>query len=268
VRVALVRERVGLLHRTREVVGGSGGAGRDLARLEVLAAEAEGYFERGDDDRAAAAAERAAHLLARQEADWARELERYADPGTVAGWGRLVRDLIRWSASHRAPAIAVSKADLRLSVYLGGRSVAAYPVTLGINGFRQKLRAGDGATPEGRYRVTAKRGTGETRYYKALLLDYPNAEDRRRFVARRGAGALPGRVGLGGLIEIHGGVADEAGRTLGCIGLANRDMDAVFERVTTGTPVVIVGATSRDNAVVHLFTELGNGKHTDGPLGH
>ena len=38
---------------------------------------------------------------------------------------------------------------------------------------------GDYATPEGRYRIEKKMPTSQ--YYKALLLDYPNAEDKKRF---------------------------------------------------------------------------------------
>ena len=35
--------------------------------------------------------------------------------------------------------------------------------------------------PAGRYRITAKKGTGNSTYYKALLLNYPNDEDRAQF---------------------------------------------------------------------------------------
>ena len=265
--LAPLRTRITLLNRARDLVGGLTSRGTGLAGLEVLMAEAQGYYARDEFARAADAAARAADGLARLEAAWARELERYADPKTVAGWNAGVRDLVHWSARHDPPAIIVSKADLRLTVYQGGRSVAAYPVTLGFNGYRRKLHAGDGATPEGRYRITAKRGLGQTRYYKALMLDYPTAEDRRRFAARRAVGLVTRGAGLGGLIELHGGVADEAERTLGCIGLANPDMDAVFDRVTVGTPVAIVGAVSRDNRLARLLAEFTGGRARDGSSG-
>jgi len=34
---------------------------------------------------------------------------------------------------------------------------------------------------EGQYKVIRKMGPSETRYYRALLLNYPNDEDRRQF---------------------------------------------------------------------------------------
>ena len=79
-------------------------------------------------------------------------------------------------------------------------------------------------------------------FYKALLLDYPNAEDRAEFNRARRSGDLPPSAGIGGLIEIHG----EGGRgrdwTRGCAAVTNRDMDELFARVGVGTPVTIVGS--------------------------
>mgnify|MGYP003445634820 CR=1 FL=1 len=47
----------------------------------------------------------------------------------------------------------------------------------------------DGAVPEGRYHVAAKKGRGATKYYKALLLNYPNDADRRAFAASKRDGS-------------------------------------------------------------------------------
>ena len=94
-----------------------------------------------------------------------------------------------------------------------------------------KRVAGDGATPEGVYRVTRKKSGGETRYYKALLLSYPNAEDRERFERERALGRIAADALIGSLIEIHG----EGGRgknwTDGCVALTNDEMDELFEAV-------------------------------------
>lgn len=43
-----------------------------------------------------------------------------------------------------------------------------------------------------------------THYYKALLLDYPNAQDRLEFRRKKEEGVLPQKARIGGLIEIHG----------------------------------------------------------------
>jgi murein L,D-transpeptidase YafK len=83
---------------------------------------------------------------------------------------------------------------------------------------------------------------GSSLYHKALLLDYPNADDRAEFALARRRGEMPMSAGIGGFIEIHG----EGGRgrdwTRGCVALTNADMDELFARVPIGTPVTIVGS--------------------------
>ncbi|WP_272481620.1 hypothetical protein [Rhodothermus marinus] len=82
----------------------------------------------------------------------------------------------------------------RCLVYRGDRQVAIFPIELGPNWMGTKHYAGDRATPEGRYRMVRKLGPGETRYYRALLLDYPNAEDRARLPEPGGKDCfLPGQ---------------------------------------------------------------------------
>jgi len=93
---------------------------------------------------------------------------------------------------------------------------------------------------QGSYRVIKK--IAQSRYHKALLLNYPNAEDKRELVRLKKRGLIPQRAGIGGLIEIHGG--GKEGMTYGCVSLENRDMDEVFELVPLVTPVAIVATTS------------------------
>ena len=54
---------------------------------------------------------------------------------------------------------------------------------LGKNWVGDKRVKGDNATPEGMYKITKKLDSRKTKYYKALLLDYPNAEDITKFKA-------------------------------------------------------------------------------------
>jgi hypothetical protein len=124
--------------------------------------------------------------------------------------------------------------------------IATYAADLGTNWVGDKLQSGDKATPEGSYKVIEKKGRGESRYHKALLINYPNEDDRSRFRALQRTGRVSRSARIGGLIEIHG----EGGRgydwTLGCVALTNRDIDALYSKVSVGTPVVIVGALSED----------------------
>ncbi len=154
----------------------------------------------------------------------------------------------QWVAEARAEAqrqnqwlLIVDKMARQCLVYRGNRQVAVFPIELGPNWMGPKLYAGDRATPEGRYRVVRKLGPGETQYYRALLLDYPNAEDWARFTQARQEGLLPPNAKIGGLIEIHGEGGRGADWTEGCVALHNQDMRRLYEMIPTGTPVVIVG---------------------------
>ena len=124
-----------------------------------------------------------------------------------------------------------------------------------------KRRQGDRATPEGRYRIVAKKSY--SRFHRALLLDYPNAADRARFAAAQRRGEVPRDARIGGLIEIHG----EGGRgqnwTDGCIALSNGDMDELYSRVSTGTRVTIVGGDGRDGAFSDLLRRVGETARTE-----
>ena len=129
-----------------------------------------------------------------------------------------------------------------------------------VYGVLEKQFQGDGATPEGRYHVTDRRGQGQTQFYRALALDYPNVEDRRRFQLAKRSGKIPSSKGIGGQIEIHGADNEQLAQTLGCIMLDNPNMAALYERVPVGTPVTIVGALTKKNAVASTLAQLDRGK--------
>jgi len=212
-----------------------------LARARLLYDEARHRYDDGDypfaRDRAALAEAAASGVIERTTA----MMERYVDADEVARWHRWIDETIKWSKRTGEPAIVVSKDDHHVTLYESGREVRTWPADIGTNNMTDKSRSGDSATPEGRYKVTSKRNVGQTAYYKALMLDYPNQEDRKRFDELRRKGQIPKGVGPGSLIEIHG----EGGRaqdwTRGCVAVSNDHMDQLFARVRVGTPVTIVG---------------------------
>lgn len=211
-----------------------------LARARLALTEARVYEREGDLGRATVRA-RDASALAGQVRDHAAGVAaRYADAQTLARWQRWKNDTIAWSRREGGAAIVVAKEAHLLTLYVGGKPLKTYRVDLGFNWIADKASAGDGATPEGQYRIVSR--VTASAYYRALLLDYPNATDRAEFARARRSGDLPRSAGIGGLIEIHG----EGGRgrdwTKGCVALANPDMADLFARVGVGTPVTIVGS--------------------------
>ncbi len=230
--------------------------GEKLIETELLVKQGRSFFEQGRFSRSGPVLDEAARLLDDQIALLNAELGRYADERMVDTWRRKVRQTVAWSKRHQAPAIVVSKADRSLTLYHNGGVVASYPVQLGYNGILEKRYQGDGATPEGQYRVLKKRDRRQTQFYRALLLDYPNAEDRQRFRLARNAGIIPVGATIGGQIEIHGLDHRAVSQTLGCIMLENRWIDVLFDSVDVGTPVTIVGAVKRSNSVALALAAL------------
>ena len=247
------------LHSMTSKVGSIDGRillGEKVVQTDLLVKQARSFFEQKDFRRAMQVAEKADHALKAQASLLNQELGRYADESRIAYWRTLAKQTVDWSRIHQATAIVVSKADRELTLYKNGRKVLSYPVRLGFNGMLEKQFQGDGATPEGRYRVTDKRGQGQTQFYRALALDYPNAEDRRRFDLAKRSGRIGFAKGIGGLIEIHGADNELLAQTLGCIMLDNPNMSVLYEGVSVGTPVTIVGALTRENAVALALSEL------------
>jgi len=82
-----------------------------------------------------------------------------------------------------------------------------------------------------------------SKYYKALLLNYPNESDRVRFRQGQRNGTIAGRARIGSLIEIHG----EGGRgedwTEGCVAVTNDQMDKLMKYAVRGMWVTIVRMT-------------------------
>ncbi len=255
-KVARLEEQLRTIISRVESIDGRILLGEKVVQTDLLVKQARSYFEQKDFQRAMQAAEKADHALKAQASLLSQELGRYADESRIVYWQTLAKQTIDWSRIHQSTAIVVSKADRELTLYKSGRKVLSYPVRLGFNGMLEKQFQGDGATPEGRYRVTDKRGHGQTQFYRALTLDYPNAEDHRRFQLAKRAGRISPTKGIGGQIEIHGADNELLARTLGCIMLDNTNMAVLYEGVSVGTPVTIVGALTRENAVALALSEL------------
>jgi len=218
----------------------------NLSQAEIKLAEADlllkkEEYEAGSKDLAdgefyAKAAEQA----------MADVLSRYRDRSEIAKWRKWAQETIEESRHTGGVALVVSKLERKLTIYKGGVPIAAYDIGLGRYGLSDKLYAGDEATPEGKYRIVQRFPASD--FYKALLINYPNDEDKKAFAEARKRGLIPGQAGIGGAIEIHGGGKDSL--TKGCVGLENRDMDRVYDIAREGTIVTIVGVVAIENTIL------------------
>lgn len=134
--------------------------------------------------------------------------------------------------------IVIKKNERRLLLYQKGELLKMFPVDLGKNPSGPKVYQGDMRTPEGDYFIVEKKDIGQTKFYLALVLNYPNEADRLRYDWAVKKGYLPKDIGIGGLIEIHGeGVGFDW--TQGCIALDNPQMQELFRKIPVGTVVHI-----------------------------
>jgi hypothetical protein len=153
-------------------------------------------------------------------------------------WRNWVQETVEESRTKGIHAVIVDKSAHKTYLVHAGELVHTYNCELGYNSAHQKLFSGDGATPEGKYQIsTVKRNS---KYYKALLINYPNQLDRNRFAENKRKGIISSHARIGGLIEIHGGGGRNEDWTDGCVALTNQEMDHIMQYVTVGTPVTIV----------------------------
>ncbi|MBE0504356.1 MAG: L,D-transpeptidase family protein [Desulfuromonadales bacterium] len=179
-------------------------------------------------------------------------LERFADRQQIARWKAQVDQALAESRREGKDLIIVRKVDRQLTLYRKGGRVRDFNAGFGFNFLADKLYSGDKATPEGEYKIVKK--LPYSRFYKALLIDYPNQEDQQRFALAKKKKLIPANVGIGNLIEIHGGGDDSM--TNGCISLQDHHITDLFDQVDVGTPVLIVGTIDYDNIIASALRGL------------
>lgn len=208
------------------------------AKLRYL--ESQEAYERGDYKQVSTNLDIASQLITKSVTEAHSYLSEYFRD--LSMWRRWANETIDWSGKNNTHAIVVDKFAHRLYVYYDGKLKREFKAELGPYWIGAKQYRGDKATPEGKYHVTKKKSNRETKYYKALLINYPNSDDVARYEANVKKGRIP-RRGTGNLIEIHGDGGKGMNWTDGCVALTNNDMDRLFEMCGPGTPVTIVGST-------------------------
>lgn len=141
-------------------------------------------------------------------------------------------------SSVLADSAVVEKAKHLLTLYLGGIKVRTYQIALGAKPTGDKIRAGDGRTPEGLFHIDAH--NPNSKYYKSLHISYPDAAHLARAEA---LGVSPG-----GDIMIHGlppayaslgPMHREWDWTEGCIAVTDQEIDEIWRALPDGAPIQI-----------------------------
>jgi len=198
-------------------------------------------FEKGDFMKANKKLNEGKSRISYADAEVNEHLKEYFS--RFSKWQHWVQSTIATSASNKCYALVIDKIKHKGFLYLNGKLNKEYDVEFGRNWIGDKLYAGDNATPEGRYMVSRKKSARDSGYYKAMMLNYPNEEDRANYAARRRSGQIPKSRGIGGLIEIHGDGGKGVDWTKGCVALTNDKIDELYNKLSVGSPVTIVGST-------------------------
>ncbi len=217
------------------------GLRNDFSRIKLMAEEIRVARNRQQFKKAIELLDTISVLMGKTENAADRVVVAYFE--NFEAWEMMVQSEIARSKATGKALLVVDKLSETLLVYRNGNLRHSFPAEFGSNWLGDKLHQGDKATPEGSYYVTRKKERGNTIYYKALLLNYPNAADLTRYQTNVSNGSIPAGIGAGNLIEIHGHGGRGYHWTDGCIALADRDMDIVYGVSTLQTPVVVVGST-------------------------
>jgi L,D-peptidoglycan transpeptidase YkuD (ErfK/YbiS/YcfS/YnhG family) len=217
----------------------SGTTRQNFTSAKLRYMESKEAYDRGDYKQVGINLDVASQLITKSVAEAHNYLSNYFED--LSKWRRWADETLAWSRNNNATVIIIDKFAQKCYVYNGGKLKKEFNAELGPHWIGTKQYRGDKATPEGRYHITKKKARHDTKYYKALLISYPNDEDKARYSANVKKGNIP-RRGIGNLIEIHGGGGKGINWTDGCIALTNDDIDRLFALVSVGTPVTIVGS--------------------------
>ncbi len=251
-----LRERLHQLDKLTLMINEGKVSRASLAKAEVTLGEADTLSRANDYLTSEEKLNETETYLAEAEKRITPVLSRYTDMGQITRWKKWANETIQESREKKVYSVLVIKAEKKLLLYKNGEPVKSYRIGLGQRGLSDKQRSKDHATPEGKYRIIAK--NSRSRYYKALLINYPNEEDRREFNRAQKKGSISKTAKIGGSIEIHGG--GNEGITYGCVSLDNVQMEELYNLVEVGTPVTIVGAVDGQNDLSSVLTIIQDGR--------
>jgi len=217
----------------------NGNARKNFTSAKLKYVESKKAYERGAYLFVDKNLTEANHLISKSVTAAHQHLSEYFSD--LKKWKRWYEETVDWTIKNKSTAIIVDKFAHKCYIYKNGKRQKEFVAELGPNWIGTKLYRGDKATPEGKYHVTKKKSGSQTKYYKALLINYPNDDDKSRYKSNIKNRNIPNR-GIGNLIEIHGGGGKGINWTDGCVALSNEDMDKVFALAGSGTPITIVGS--------------------------
>ncbi len=141
--------------------------------------------------------------------------------------------------------ILIDKSDYTLQVYHKDSLLITYPCVFGFDAVSDKMKEGDGATPEGEFGIRSMYPHRSWSYF--IWIDYPNEESWKRFRKRKADGTIESSATIGGEVGIHGVpegtdemIANRSNWTLGCISLTNKHITDLYKSIGSETKIRII----------------------------
>jgi hypothetical protein len=249
IELALLQEKVEAFHQKYDGMPMDKTCQVLFSKGELFFLEGRAALKRCDYKRAVQKLKNAEPFIGKVGNDVSKMLGSYLK--NIPMWRQWAEENIEWSRSNNSVTILVDKLAHKCQIYDCGSLIHEYRVELGPNWIGHKRYKGDNATPEGQYFIRQKADHKQSKYYKALAINYPNQRDLEIFEAAQKRGELSFSAQIGGLIEIHGEGGKGINWTQGCVALKNSDLDVVYNLVQVGTPVTIVGSINGLSDRVH-----------------
>jgi len=137
-----------------------------------------------------------------------------------------------------ADSIVVEKAKRTLTLYQAGFPVRTYRVALGTQPVGDKVKRGDGRTPEGLFHIDYK--NPQSKYHMALHVSYPDAAHVQRANA---LGVSPGGdIMVHGLPPAYASIGSEHVQynwTEGCIAVTDKEIEEISAAIPKGAAIQI-----------------------------
>lgn len=141
--------------------------------------------------------------------------------------------------------IYIQKAKRALSVKYKTETLISYPCVLGFAPLGDKMKEGDGKTPEGNFAIKSMYPHKSWSFF--IWFDYPNAESKKRFEERKKSGKISKTAKIGGEVGIHGvpagydnAIDEKNDWTLGCISLKTAHITDLYNSISSKTKIEIV----------------------------
>jgi len=141
--------------------------------------------------------------------------------------------------------IFIDKSAYTLQVFHKDSLLITYPCVFGFEAVEDKMKEGDGATPEGEFGIRSMYPHKNWSYF--IWIDYPNEESWKRFRKRKSDGTIESNATVGGEVGIHGVPGDrddlissKTNWTLGCISLTTADITDLYKSISSATKIEIV----------------------------